>query len=162
MEGCPEMGHYKAPKSRDELGSYQWFCLEHAREHNSKWDFLAGYDSEAIERFIRDAQLGHRPTWSRDGIRYTPQKLQDALYEFLEMGTRRPSRPSPPLSAKLRKALSALDMEYPYTPGELKVQYRALVKKHHPDVNKGDKKSEEIFKKVTSAYHVLVEHLKTL
>jgi curved DNA-binding protein len=33
--------------------------------------------------------------------------------------------------------------------------YRKLARKHHPDVNPGDKKSEDTFKKVSSAYEVL-------
>src|SRR5262245_30183468 len=115
IRGCKEAGVYKAPKSKDELHSYQWFCLEHVREHNQKWDFFSGMDSNDIEEFIKDATTGHRPTWSRESrIRYTQEQLQDALYEFLQPG-RKARKPLPPLSAKLRKALSALDMEYPFT-----------------------------------------------
>ena len=38
---------------------------------------------------------------------------------------------------------------------ELKTAYRKLAKKFHPDVNKGDKKSEEKFKEVAEAFAVL-------
>jgi curved DNA-binding protein CbpA len=158
--GCAEAGVYKAPKSREELHNYQWFCLEHVRQHNQKWDFFAEMDSDDIEHFIRDSVHGHRPTWAREShLRNASQQLHEALYAFLH-GDRQVKKPLPPLSAKLRKALSAFDMDYPYTAEALKIQYRALVKKHHPDVNKGDKKSEETFKKITAAYHVLSEHLK--
>ena len=80
VEGCGAPGTYKAPRSREELHDYRWFCLDHIREHNAKWDFFAGYDSQDIEHFIRDATTGHRPTWSREshkGARV--QQLRDAL-----------------------------------------------------------------------------------
>tara|TARA_X000000368_G_scaffold409468_1_gene391455 strand:- start:1082 stop:2215 length:1134 start_codon:yes stop_codon:yes gene_type:complete len=38
---------------------------------------------------------------------------------------------------------------------EIKKAYRKLALKHHPDKNKGDKKSEEKFKEASEAYHVL-------
>ena len=158
--GCEQVGVYKAPKSRDELHEYRWFCLDHIREHNEKWDFFAGLEADEIEYFVKDAVTGHRPTWDRESrVSDRYNKLQDALYEFLTGAPKPP--PAPPLKAKLRKALSVIDLSYPYTQRQLKTQYRAMVKKHHPDVNKGDKRSEELFKQVTTAYHTLLEHLKT-
>jgi DnaJ-domain-containing protein 1 len=159
VPGCTEPGAYKAPKSKTSLHEYLWYCLDHIREYNQQWDFFKDMDSEAIESFRRDAVTGHRPTWNREGrIRHQYEALQDALYEFLHHGAKAP-RPQPPLTAKLRKALAALDMEYPYTQRELKARYRTLVKKHHPDVNKAGK-AEEDFKQITAAYAVLAEHLK--
>jgi DnaJ-class molecular chaperone len=38
--------------------------------------------------------------------------------------------------------------------------YRKLARKHHPDVNPGDKKAEEAFKKIASAYDVLSDDKK--
>ena len=159
--GCGEPGVYKAPQSPTEPHQYRWLCLDHVREHNQKWDFFAGMSRDEIEHFMRDAVTGHRPTWSRESrIRQQHQKLQDALYEFLEPGRKAP-RPAPPISGKLRKALAVMDMNYPYTARDLKARYRLLVKKHHPDVNRGNKASEEAFKKIAVAYHTLQEHLKT-
>jgi DnaJ-class molecular chaperone len=36
--------------------------------------------------------------------------------------------------------------------------YRELVKKYHPDVNRGNSRAEETFKKITRAYHHLLAH----
>ena len=38
---------------------------------------------------------------------------------------------------------------------EIKKAYRRLAKKHHPDVNPGNKQAEEKFKEVTAAFEVL-------
>lgn len=41
------------------------------------------------------------------------------------------------------------------TQNDIKLAYRKLAKKYHPDVNKGDKKSEAKFKEISEAYEVL-------
>src|SRR5882757_7222308 len=46
------------------------------------------------------------------------------------------------------------------TPDEIRKTYRKLARKHHPDVNPGDKKAEERFKKISAAYDVLSDDKK--
>lgn len=41
------------------------------------------------------------------------------------------------------------------TPEQIKKAYRGLARKHHPDVNPGDKKAEAAFKEVQKAYDIL-------
>lgn len=157
--GCKEPGAYKAPKSREQIEEYIWFCLEHIRERNKEWDYFAGMNSEEIEAFIHDSVTGHRPTWSRENrLRDNYYTLQDKLYEFLHGS--KPAAPKPRIPAKTRRALAAMELEHSYTLKQLKTSYRALVKKHHPDTNKGDKKSEEKFKEITASYKYLLQQLE--
>jgi molecular chaperone DnaJ len=46
------------------------------------------------------------------------------------------------------------------TPDEIKKAYRKLARKHHPDVNKGDKQAEERFKEISVAHDVLTDTAK--
>jgi len=48
-----------------------------------------------------------------------------------------------------------LGLDRSASPEEIKIAYRALAKKFHPDRNKGDRKAEEKFKEITEAYNVL-------
>src|SRR5437763_15180610 len=41
------------------------------------------------------------------------------------------------------------------TPEQIKKAYRTLARKHHPDVNPGDKKAEARFKEAQQAYDIL-------
>src|SRR5947209_2735351 len=45
-------------------------------------------------------------------------------------------------------------------PEEIKKAYRRLARKYHPDVNPGDKASEERFKRITEAHEVLSDPKK--
>lgn len=161
VPGCVHPGTYKAPRSKNQLGEYNWFCLDHVREHNKQWDYFGDMDASEIEHFMKEAVTGHRPTWSREsGIKTPFATLQQALDEFLNLSPKRASYTSPALPTKLRKALAVMDMGHPYTAAQLKTQYRALVKKFHPDMNKGDKQFEEKFKQITAAYDYLGKQLK--
>ena len=61
--GCRLHGEYRAPWARDRLNEYRWFCLEHVREYNKKWDYFAGLGAEQIEAHIRADTTWRRPVW---------------------------------------------------------------------------------------------------
>lgn len=158
--GCRETGQYKAPKSKSALHEYAWYCLDHIRDYNRQWDFFSGMSRDEIEKFMRDAVTGHRPTWSREEqVHKEYDRLQEALDEFLHLSPRKAVK-SPSLTPRLREALAIMDMEYPFTLAALKARWRALARKLHPDVNKSDRKAEEKFKRLTVAYLLLTEHIK--
>ena len=60
---CKAAGCYKAPFSRDKLNEYIYFCLDHVREYNKKWNYYEGLDNDEIESEIRKATTWERPSW---------------------------------------------------------------------------------------------------
>ena len=61
---------------------------------------------------------------------------------------RRPAGP-------VEEALAVLELDWTASPYEIKARYKALVKRHHPDANGGDKAAEERLKSINQAYTVL-------
>ena len=61
--GCPEAGRYRAPRARDRLDEYYWFCLDHVREYNSAWDYFEGMGEDEIEAIRRRDTVWQRPSW---------------------------------------------------------------------------------------------------
>ena len=154
---CREKGLYRAPKSPTNSREFYWFCLEHVRAYNQAWDYFKGMDKNDIESFMHDAVTGHRPTWRiGDGPFPSRAKLQEKLHEFLDSGNPKPQARPKALSPKEYKAMQLFELELPVNENDIKKRYKTLVKRHHPDVNKGSKKAEETFKEVTIAYKILL------
>ncbi len=159
--GCAGEGFYRAPRSQHDLTSYYWFCLEHVRGYNAKWDFFAGMNESEIDAFRRDDVTGHRPTWPLGGRRRFGGTWDRGAWRDLFSlfggtdgpGTRRPC--SPPLAGE-RDALATMDLGQAATQIDIKTRFKQLVKRHHPDANGGDRKGEERLKVIINAYRLLV------
>lgn len=59
------------------------------------------------------------------------------------------------MAVQFRDYYEVLDVAKSATEDEIKTAYRKLARKHHPDVNPGDKSAEEKFKEINEAYAVL-------
>ena len=163
--GCAAAAEFRAPKSRSQLHQYRWFCLEHVREYNAKWDFYAGMNETEIEAQIRADQTWRRPTWRvgarSDGRAQDPFEVLLDPYDILADSEVRRARgrhvPAQPnnLTPAEQQALSILDLTWPQTLDAVKVRYKQLAKKHHPDANGGDKDAEERLKLINRAYTTL-------
>jgi len=163
--GCLGEGAFRAPKSRDHLGEYFWFCLDHVRAYNSQWDFYKGMTPDEIESAMRLDATWQRPTWplgknmgNRPG---GAERFRDAFGVFddwQEEQARRPVRPVRPMGPE-QEALKVMDLTLPLTLELLKSRYKELVKRHHPDLNGGSKVAEEIFKTINQAYKILKDSL---
>jgi molecular chaperone DnaJ len=57
--------------------------------------------------------------------------------------------------ATVRDPYKALGVDKNASDEEIKKAYRKLARKHHPDANQGDEKSEERFKEIQEAYSIL-------
>lgn len=172
--GCEAHGEYRAPKGRDRLGEYFWFCLEHVREYNAAWDFYKGADAATLEREKRADTIGRRPTWplglgmgeAKRAAQMNKEDLEEALRRWFKSsdipgfgaGRARARAKTPPakrVSPAVEEALSILDLDVSASPAEIKSRYKALVKLHHPDANGGDKAAEERLKSINQAYTIL-------
>ena len=60
--GCDRPGKYRAPKSPDNLDDFHWFCLDHVREYNLKWNFFESYTDADLERQFAADRVWERPT----------------------------------------------------------------------------------------------------
>lgn len=155
-EGCEEVGGFRAPKSSDQMRNYYWFCLDHVREYNKAWDYYKGMSPEEIERSRVSDITWNRPSWPVGGWRALLENVQylDGLDPFLRVQLSTP--PAPP---QVQKALGALGLKLPLTLDSLKKEYKKLAKRHHPDLNAGDKGAEERLKVVNEAYQVVKKYL---
>ncbi|MDX2094802.1 MAG: J domain-containing protein [Alphaproteobacteria bacterium] len=155
---CLNAGDFRAPRSRNNLREYQWFCEEHIVAFNKSWNYFEGMGEAEIYAFQRDATTGHRPTWRMDQLKGNPTaKLEEAFGRMFGDGYAARAD-AKPIGAREKDALAVLDLEHPSDRTKIKAQYRELVKKYHPDVNRGNMRSEETFKKITHAYHHLLVH----
>ena len=158
---CRERGDYRAPKSRQELDAYYWFCLDHVRAYNTAWNYFSGMSQPEIERFQREAITGHRPTW-RMGTGRRPGPLDGIAdpFDIFGFGAYRHSaeeaEPQKPVDARQRRALAVMNLEASAALQEVKMRYKQLVKRYHPDANGGDKAAEERFKTINEAYNFLL------
>lgn len=161
--GCEAAGKYRAPKSPDHLDEYLWFCKDHVREYNLKWNFFNGATEEELEAQFDKDRVWERETkpfgnndeqraWSRLGV--------DDPHQVLGANaTRNPGRAAgtrrlPPTE---RKALEILGAPDNWTKAELRKQYKSLVKDLHPDMNGGDRGDEERLQEVVWAWDQVKE-----
>ena len=57
------VAEHRAPKSRENLREYYWFCLEHVREYNKSWNYFEDMSEEQISTYRHNSATWHRPTW---------------------------------------------------------------------------------------------------
>ena len=169
MHDCGQPAGYRAPRSRDALNSYFWFCLEHVREYNSRWDYYRGMSPGQIEAHIRADVSWNRPSWKlgqgKAAHGFSEEEVLDPL-DLLKGAAR--ARASARRQQADRRAeapdalkypLGVLELGWPVSLEELKARYKDLARQHHPDANGGDRRAEERFKGINIAYTTVRAHL---
>lgn len=162
---CQEAGTCRAPKDRS-LRDYYWFCQKHAAEYNKNWDFYLGLSADEIEEHWKNDITWQRPTWKL-GHGTTPRadKIKEPFGIFEDVGLGMDGKHTPPnptkgLEKKYIQAAEFMELTIPFTKAELKRKYKTLAKKYHPDTAGGDEKeAAKLFKKLTDAYHYLMERI---
>ncbi|MDO5529387.1 MAG: J domain-containing protein [Paracoccus sp. (in: a-proteobacteria)] len=163
-EGCTQSAQYRAPKSPRALDDYFWFCKEHVREYNLNWNYFQGQSEEEFQNFLDNATVWERPTkpfgraaqdraWARHGVS-DPLEILGANGTSPDARTGQPRRKLPPTE---RRALDILEAQDGWTRGEIRKQYKALVKVLHPDMNGGDRRDEDRLAEVVWAWDQIRE-----
>lgn len=158
MPDCVAAGEYRAPRSRQALNEYWWFCLEHVRAYNASWDFYKGMSPAQIEMALRADTAWQRPTWPLGRLGHIADRLEEAvLRDPLGALASARARPAPraEVPADLVEPLATFGLAWPFTMPELKTRYKELAKLHHPDANGGDRAAEERLKVINLAYATL-------
>jgi hypothetical protein len=172
-KGCDKPGPHKAPKGRGKDGEFFRFCADHARQYNANYNYFDGMSDKDVAEFQRAAQYGHRPTW-RSGVnpaanadrtraQADAQRFADARASRTQgfhawrarQSTGETTSPHRRIKPLEKKALDALHLTESATKQEVKARYKDLVKQHHPDVNGGDRASEDKLREIIQAYNLL-------
>ena len=160
--GCEAEGAYRAPMGRLREGQYFCFCLDHVREYNSNYNYFNGMKDDDVARYMKDATVGHRPTWTMGtkrgtaGFREDGRPTGDPLGMYRARYHRRaPEKTEPRYSPVTMRALAALGFDDMPGPEAIRARYKDLVKRHHPDANGGDRSREEKLREIIHAYKTL-------
>ena len=155
-EGCQEPGQYRAPKSPDSLDEFYWFCKDHVREYNLKWNFFNGSTEEDFMGQVDSDRVWGRKTapfgseeqraWARLGVDDPHQVLGN---NATRNKGRTQGRRLPPTE---RKAIEILEAKDSWTKIEIRKQYKSLVKDLHPDMNGGNRSDEDRLQEVVWAW----------
>lgn len=171
--GCSNPGLYRAPKSREELDVFRWFCKDHIREFNKSWNYYADYSADEMDA-QRRADIGWgRPTWRlgekpvrpdgapghSDGQAWKRFGFRDPMEVLGENATINPGGREETARAKRRllpkneeSALEILGCDSEMAKPAIRRRFRALVKDLHPDMNGGHRRDEDRLRDVVWAW----------
>ena len=156
--GCTQVGQYRAPKSPDSLDDFYWFCKDHVREYNLKWNFFDGTTEEELAAQSDKDRVWERETkpFGSDEARAWARLGVDDPHQILgSNATRNPGKSvtgTRKLQPTERKAIDILEAKDHWTKQEIRKQYKSLVKDLHPDMNGGDRGDEDRLQEVVWAW----------
>ncbi len=157
--GCNEPGKFRAPRAPDVLDDFLWFCKDHVREYNLKWNFFDGTTEAELNAQMSKDKVWERETksfhdpeakaWARLGI-------EDAHQVLGENATRNPGKSNSDQTKRLppteRRAVDILEAKDHWSKAEVRKSYKKLIKVLHPDMNGGDRSQEEQLQEVMWAW----------
>ena len=171
-KGCGRPAPYRAPKGRGRDGEYFAFCVDHVREYNAAYNYFDGMSDEEVTDFQKDAMTGHRPTWkvganswahgtsarvsgAGGGAGFRAHDPHGLFAERARQAREEPVERRRVLKPIERKSLEALHLSETASKSEIKARFKELVKRHHPDSNGGDTRSEDTLREIIQAYNYL-------
>ncbi len=154
---CDELGIYPAPKSRDQLREYLYFCINCIRDFNKSWNYFEGLNEKELEVEIRKSVTWDRPSW-KFGTKTLNHDFEKAFKKFEDQKYINNKKM---LDRNLENAFQLLGLNYNCNIKEVKTKYKSLAKIWHPDVQnkKKSKENEDKFIHITNAYKIILESL---
>ena len=151
---CNELGIYPAPKSKEKLREYLYFCINCIREFNKSWNYFEGLNEQELEIEIRKSTTWNRPSW-KFGTKNLNYDFEKAFRQFNEQKKLDENKN---VSKKIKDAFNLLDLDLNSTPDEIKRRYKNLAKKWHPDVQQNETNhNKNKFIDITNAYKTILD-----
>ena len=162
VPGCRAPGEFKAPLQSanfDGPGAWRFLCLDHVREHNSRYNFFDGMSPEEIQE-AQSPLAGwerHSRPFASHGADPAPawsdftDPLDAIAGRFAHLKEKKPSR----FDRAERRALGVLGLGEDADMHALRKRYSGLVRRFHPDKNGGDRSQEGRLGEVIEAYQLL-------
>ena len=157
-KNCKKIGIYKAPLEKDNSKKHKWLCEKHIKLFNKSWNYFEGMSQNEIENFLKSDVTWHKPTKSFgssenffrilwvNALDDKPGIFKDSIFKNFKKSK---------LSDKDRDALKILGLKNDTNWSDIQKRFKMLVKKYHPDKNRGSRKYEDVLKKITLAYSQL-------
>ena len=157
--GCNEPGKFRAPRAPDVLDDFLWFCKDHVREYNLKWNFFDGTTEAEM-----NAQMSKDKVWERETKSFRDPEakawarlgIEDPHQVLVENATRNPGKSNGDQTRRLppteRRAVDILEAKDHWSKAEIRKAYKKLIKVLHPDMNGGDRSQEEQLQEVVWAW----------
>tara|TARA_B100001123_G_scaffold108533_1_gene126371 strand:+ start:28 stop:585 length:558 start_codon:yes stop_codon:yes gene_type:complete len=162
-KNCLKPGIYKAPKSKNEIRNYIWFCEEHIKSYNKEWNYCKDMSQKEIENHIELDTIGWRPTWnfSTSNLKFKNfDKIFSNYFDFFKK--KKDESKNRRIGPLIKNALKVLNINTKNININLvENKYKKLVKKYHPDKNKGSKIYEEKLKEINHAFAIIKKFLIT-
>jgi len=153
--GCAAPGEFRAPPAKGSgYGAegprpYRWFCLDHVRAFNARYNFFTGMSVEEIHAQQRPFAGWERETraFAHSGADVPPKWADftdplDATGARFRRAAEVARADGRPLSEVDRRALKVLGLAADVDRRGLRVRYAELVRRYHPDRNGGDRSFE--------------------
>jgi hypothetical protein len=172
--GCKRPGAHRAPRGRGRDNEFVMLCEQHIRDYNQSYNYFVGMSAAEVEEFCKDALTGHRPTWTiganswAHGTRaQSPQSDPARAPDFIRTKAQsrhaeraRQSRAQSPATRRVlkpleRRSLEALELSEAASRADIKARFKDMVKRHHPDLNGGDRSTEDKLREIIQAYNLL-------
>ena len=151
---CKELGIYPAPKSKENLREYLYFCINCIREFNKSWNYFEGLNEQELEIEIRKSTTWNRPSW-KFGTKNLNYDFEKAFRQFNEQKKLDENKN---VSKKIKDAFNLLELDINSTMDEIKRRYKNLAKKWHPDVQQNETNhNKNKFIDITNAYKTILD-----